>query len=87
MKMGSLHVWKGNLYQFESNQAKIVSLLNINIKVHQTRYSLLVMASLSSLYSFSLAPTWRDSLETPVQRATYQAYRTVLNVPSHGQHS
>ena len=45
-----------------------------NVKVHQARYSLLLMASFSSLYSFSLSPTCRVRPETHVQRANYQVF-------------
>ena len=34
-----------------------------NIKVHQARYSLILMASVFSLCGFSRSPTWRVSLE------------------------
>ena len=45
-----------------------------NVKVHQARYSLLLMASFSSLYRFSLSSSCRVSLETHAQRANYQVF-------------
>ena len=49
------------------------TLLGGNVFVACTRYSMLLVASFSSLYSFSVSPTCRVSLEVHVQRAIYQA--------------
>ena len=48
-----------------------------------------LIAPFSSLYSFSLSPACRVSLETHVQRANYQVFIAAQfqNVPSHAWHS
>ena len=39
-----------------------------NVKIHQDRYSVLLMTYFSSLQSFSLSPLCRAPLETHIQR-------------------
>ena len=77
MKMCLLHIRKGN-------PSSDVCLFLRNIKVHQARYSMLLMASFFSLYSFILYPTCTVSLEKQIQRASYHAFISVSECAING---